>query len=51
MTATARLDLLDEFSERPVSKVDRSHHQTTETGCNGSSSDDHLPAMTGSSAT
>lgn len=36
MTATAELDLLDEFSERPVSKVDRSLVQKTARGSFGS---------------
>jgi hypothetical protein len=36
MTATAKLDLLDEFSECPVSKVDRSLDKKTATGSFGS---------------
>jgi hypothetical protein len=36
MTATAKLDLLDEFSECPVPKADRSLDQQAATGSSGS---------------
>jgi hypothetical protein len=49
MTTTANLDLLDEFSECPVPKADRSLDQKIATDRNGSLAADRLRLVNGRS--